>query len=186
MNKVLRFVLSSCTACCLFALLLVPTCAAEVTWTEGGYSRTASVVKDDDHYIIPVPIESASVIDHVAGEVEVITWPLGYVATRSCGYNGYPLPTDLVYIKQAASSEGVPLVPMSCQLSDPDRDFYILSAELPSGTYSYGAEFTVYDATWTVTSSQSAGRAMTDPTSGTLIGIPVSCTDSKMIVIELD
>lgn len=181
-----RSILAFCAALCMFASVAMPAWAAVESWTENGYLCVACVEKDGDAYVIPVPIDSASVVHHDVGSTEVITWPLGYVATRTFEYDVLPSPTDIAYLKQAAIKEGVPLVSMSCELSNPILDCYVLDAGLPAGTYSYGAEFTVYDATWSVRRSQISGWALVDPTSGTFTGIPISCTDSKMIVIELD
>lgn len=186
MNRRSRRILTCLICVLLFCTMVMPAWAAVVNWTEDGKVCAATVTKSGTSYVIPVPIEDASVIYHEKGEAGVITWPLGYVATQTPVYNGTPDVDVKGYVEQAATLEGIPLVSMSCELSDPEADFYELKSNLPDGTYSFGSEFTVWDATWNTSKSELSGYALNPATSGTITGIPVSCTNSKLIVISLD
>lgn len=188
MKHTTRRILSICLVLALCSSVSVMAFAAEVEWHDGTQYCVASATKGGQ-YMMPVPIANATILDHEFGDPGVITWPLGYTATRAPVNNGsFPI-ADRFYIMQAIDLEDVDLITMSCTI-DPqyeNRDYYVLDPNLPSGQYSYGAEFDVYDVSWFVSKGNLTGRAIIgEPSQGTIEGIPVGCTISKLIVMSLD
>lgn len=188
MKRATRRAISICLVLAVCFSTSIMGFAAEVTWNDGTRPCVASAVKGAQ-YTLPVPIQSATIWDHEYGEPGLITWPMGYTATKAPTYNGSFPVADRMYIMQAMEAESVNLITMSCTLVDPydEQDYYVLDPNLPSGEYSYGAEFEVYDVTWFVAKGNFMGRAIVgEQSNGTITGIPVSCTDSKLIVMSLD
>ena len=182
MRKNLRRIL----ALLLSVVLLLPTTlfayAGEYTWTEpNGLEGKASVTMPDDTYVICVPIEDASIINHVVGNNEVITWPTGYNASYSTFISGAGFYTT--YVEYAMAQEGLSL---SMSSNVPVMDFYEINPNAPAKTYSYGSEVTVCDVSWYVSVGISVERAVSLPGyySGTIEGAIISYTDAKLIVMS--
>ena len=180
-RRILSFVLITV----LFVSMAIPSSAASYEWTENGVTNRATVTKQGNAYVIKVPIKDASVVNHVYGQREVISWPAGYRVEYSANFSQvsslYGLQLNL-----AAQREG--LVTSMMYSNIPSFDYYVLPADLPTGTYSFGSEITVYDVSWSVALDvPGALRALVlpeSPMSGTLEAVPVSMTAVKLIQIS--
>lgn len=167
----------------LFSVAGTASATGTCTWTNSdGVSCTANVTKDADTYIVKVPIKDSSVIDHAEGQAEIITWPTGHVATQAASFSGTVPVAYSIYLRQAATNEGLSLSMSSIAVS---YDYYVLDADLPDGTYSFGAEFTVCDASWNIIEGAIAGYAASySRYTGEVEGSPISRTAPKLIVVS--
>ena len=181
-RRILSFVLITV----LFVSMAIPSSAASYEWTENGVTNRATVTKQGNAYVIKVPIKDATVVQHVYGQQEVISWPAGYRVEY--GAVSFTSVSSLygLQLNLAARREGLVVDKMYSNI--PTFDYYVLSADLPTGTYSFGSEITVYDVSWSVALDvPGALRALVlpeSPMSGTLEAVPVSMTAVKLIQIS--
>ncbi len=175
----------------MLSTMVLPATAATVYWTDlDGTYNSATVEITSDWYYVYLPIDSATLARHTVGNRELITWPVGNSATYSVELNV----SGAVYktkVEEALEAEGLMKSITGPQIdTDVDEGYYEIPAGLPTGTYTYGYEVTVYDISWNVDLDMyqpivSAYAAVTiGDQSGTVDAVPYSCTEAKLIPVE--
>lgn len=189
-KKVTRRILAFTLALTLMLALASTASATTVYWTStDGTSNQATVKKVGDWYYVYQPITDATICRHEAGTASLVTWPTGYYASYKVSW---PASAKLyqVYLNKALTGEGLSL---TAQTTAPEDDFYVIKAEVPTGTYSYGTEIKAYDANWSVVlgSSQAPVNSVQEAyalagtaASGTLRGAVSHKTANKLIPVE--
>lgn len=187
MNKSKRRIISIILALLLMLCnMAMPASAATVGWTDpDGTYNVAIVNKTSEWYYKYKKITDATIARHTYGTQDLITWPKGsfasYMVTITAG-----LYTDKV--EQALAAEGLTTIVVGAPRAN-DEGFDIVPAGVPTGTYSYGYEITVYDISWRVDldAPQPGGSLYAAPAgnqSGTVDAVPESITIIKLIPYE--
>lgn len=167
----------------------VPT--AKVTWTEELMPCTATLWIPGEEYTIPVPITDASIVHVTDGEERVITWPRGSYVEQTPVFTANPSMADYFRLETLLGELGYGLGSMCQELSEEERNlvFFNTPKGLLDGKYSYGSEVDVIDAEWLIQRGALTGRVISPSDGedeGKIVGIPLSCTKIKLIVISLD
>ena len=163
----------------------IPT--ATLTWEENSQPCVATVMIPEEPDVLPVPIEDATIVTIVNGESKVVTWPRGNGATREPEFSVEPALADRVRLESLLLELGYELQSMRVDLEDTEQIYDIVPGGLPAGRYSFGSEFDVVDAEWSIVRGQLFGRAVISPDApdeGTITGIPFGATAIKLIVLS--
>lgn len=169
----------------MFCTMVMPASAASIGWTapDGTYN-IARVTKTSDWYYVYKPIDDATIARHTYGTESLITWPVGNTATYdvTIGVVGYG-----IKIEQALAAEGLTDKITGAAVPN-DKGYFVIDVGVPSGSYSYGYEITVYDISWSVlldVPQYGAGlyAIPVGDQSGTTDAVPASITAAKLIPI---
>lgn len=183
MKKSVRGLLALSLTFIMVLLAAAPVSAGSVDWAgSDGYTYTATT-NAGSTYLLAVPVSNATVITHEVGETEVITWPAGNSAKHETSY-----PSSVsgfrYYLDDALEQDGLSRVAIS---NVPSGNYYVLGADLPAKTYSFGMEATVCDVTCTIRQSRiqmNQTYAIEQPyATGVLEEAVISYTACKLIVI---
>lgn len=185
MKKVVRKLLSITLSLVIMFSFAITALAGETRWTGiDGYYYTGTTTRSSIVYVVAVPVDDASVIEHEEGMNEVITWPVGYCVNHKATYQVSVRP----YSEQldiALRQDGLDKTVSS---NIPATDHYELDGDLPEKKYSFGAEITVCDVSCTIQRTRAVQlqtcAASLPYATGMLEKVPLSITDCKLIVIE--
>ena len=182
----LIFVLPTSTSAEVVEDADVPT--ATMTWDDLIGSCTMTLCFPEDSYKIPVPVEDASIVHITQNTQGVITWPAGICATLAPTFTPVPSLQNQNRLETLGGQLGYNMCSMSSAV--PAKEYHNIPLGLLPGYYSYGSEFTAIDAFWDISRGQTEfGRAVipgNDATEGEIVGIPLSRTAPKLIVMSLD
>lgn len=170
----------------LLCTMVMPASAATYGWTDAdGTYNVAIVTKTSDWYYVYKPITDATIARHAVGTPSLVTWPVGNTASylvtlKAAGYT--------LQVGEALKEEGLTTYVAGASVKD-DEGYYTIPAGVPSGTYSYGYEITVYDISWRVDLDvpQPATGILAlsvGEQSGTASAVPSSITAAKLIPAE--
>lgn len=184
MNKSKRRMISLALALLLMLCnMAMPASAARVGWTDpDGTYNVAIVTKTSNWYYHYKEITDATIARHTYGTQSLITWPVGNTASYSVSISA-GLYTSKV--KEALILEGLTECVMGAAVQG-DKGYYVIDVGVPTGTYSYGYEITVYDISWRVDlDAPQSGTIGYAASAGSLSGaedaVPSYITGAKLI-----
>lgn len=169
----------------MLSTMVMPALAATVEWTDpDGTHNYASVTKRSNWYYVYRQINDATVVRHTVGTRELITWPVGNAATYRVQIN---VSAYGAKVHQALAAEGLTTLVAGAPVPD-DEGYYVIPANVPAGTYSFGYEIKVYDISWAVVLNSVPfgpnGYALpTGNQSGTVDAVPEYITAAKLIPV---
>lgn len=163
--------------------MAIPASAAKVEWTDpDGTYNVAVVTKTSNWYYHYKEITDATIARHTFGTESLITWPVGNTASYSVSISA-GLYTSKV--KEALILEGLTVCVLGATVPE-DKGYFVVDVGVPTGTYSYGYEITVYDISWRVDldapqSGTIGYAASTGSLSGAENAVPSYITGAKLI-----